>query len=237
MLPTPETSGILCSRFLTNVYPLIPILHVPSFQEDIVAFWRDLKQEGGHNITIGPFIREKPDFVCLFSAVLFAGAMTLQSTRIETPSITDLFQVTNELYFATMKSASLIGFPRQPTLNSLASYIITEMQLLREEDFADPPAHVATSFRVALSMGLHRDISRFDFPEAETRRRLWWFIIHLDVMISASSGLSPLFIDEDMANVKMISRQDQGLEGANFAIENSESYYLFIIRGAKLIFR
>lgn len=226
MLPSKATCHILCSAFFTNVFPLIPILHIPSFTKNHEAFWRDFQQNGDHNINIGPFLRERPDFVCLLCAMMFAGILTMSSTQLENISIKNSTSMADDLYFATMKSASLVGFPRRPSLNSLASYIIAEMQLLREEDFADPPAHITTSFRVALSMGLHRDIDRFEFSEAETRRRLWWFIIHQDVMISASSGLSPLFIDEDMANVTMIARQDEGMDGVNFDIENGKQNFV-----------
>lgn len=222
MLPSKATCHTLCSAFFTNVYPLIPILHIPSFTENYEAFWLDFQQHGDHNVTIGPFLREKPDYVCLLCAMMFAGILTISSTQLEIMAIKNSNKMANDLYFATMKSASLVGFPRRPSLNSLAAYIVAEMQLLREEDFADPPAHITTSFRVALSMGLHRDIDRFEFAEAETRRRLWWFIIHQDVMISASSGLSPLFIDEDMANVVMISRQEQGSESVDFDVESGK---------------
>jgi hypothetical protein len=60
-------------------------------------------------------------------------------------------------------------------------------------------------------MGLHRHLPEASFTpaELETRRRLWWYILHLDVMASASSGISPLFIDEKMANTAMIHQYDE----------------------------
>lgn len=105
----------------------------------------------------------------------------------------------------------LTGFPRRPSYYSLAAYLLTQNPFVMEEDFPDFPDFISTAFRVGLGMGLHRKLPETDLSnnELETRRRLWWYILHLDVMSSASSGLSPLFIDSKMANVEMISQRDQ----------------------------
>ncbi len=78
---------------------------------------------------------------------------------------------------------------------------------MREEDFANCGDFISTAFRIALGMGLHRHLPEapFSISELEMRRRLWWYILHLDVMSSASSGLSPFFIDDKMANTEMVS--------------------------------
>ena len=109
-----------------------------------------------------------------------------------------------------MISATLTGFPRRPSIYSLAAYIIAQSQFVREEEFSDAPDFISTSFRIALGMGLHRHLPEagFTVAELETRRRLWWYILHLDVMSSSSSGLSPLFIDEKMANTDSICQYD-----------------------------
>jgi hypothetical protein len=113
-----------------------------------------------------------------------------------------------------MTCATLTGFPRSPTLYSLAAYIIVQSQFIREEEFSDSPDFIGTAFRVALGMGLHRHLPSADFTtaERETRRRLWWYILHLDVMASASSGISPLFIDDKMANTDMIHEYDETVD-------------------------
>lgn len=112
-----------------------------------------------------------------------------------------------DMHLATITSAALTGFPRSPSIYSLAAYIFVQSQFMREEDFSDSGDFISTAFRVALGMGLHRHLPQasFSLAELETRRRLWWYILHLDVMASASSGLSPFFIDEKMANTMMVS--------------------------------
>jgi hypothetical protein len=115
------------------------------------------------------------------------------------------------MYFVAMVSATLTGFPRRPSLDTLAAYIVAQSQFVREEDFSDSPDFISTAFRIALGMGLHRQLpdAGFTTAELEMRRRLWWYILHLDVMSSASSGLSPLFIDDKMANANTISQYDR----------------------------
>lgn len=119
--------------------------------------------------------------------------------------------VTGDMYVTAVVSTTLTGFPRRPSLYSLAAYLLTQSPFVMEEDFSDFPDFISTAFRVGLGMGLHRQLPEADFDnnELETRRRLWWYILHLDVMSSASSGLSPLFIDDGMSNVEMISQCDQ----------------------------
>ena len=117
-----------------------------------------------------------------------------------------------DMHFAAVSSAALTGFPWSPSVYSLAAYIFSQSQFIREEDFSDSQEFIGTAFRVALAMGLHRNLPEtgFSTAELEMRRRIWRYILHLDVMSSASSGLSPLFIDEKMANIDPISYQTRG---------------------------
>jgi hypothetical protein len=113
-----------------------------------------------------------------------------------------------ELYRHYQISLVLLGFPHTPSLYTLAAYIFAQSQLMREEEFmAECPVFISRVFRLALSMGLHRQGSHGALsPEVvEVRSKIWWHITHLDVMTSASSGLSPFFIDEKMSNVRMVS--------------------------------
>lgn len=59
-------------------------------------------------------------------------------------------------------------------------------------------------------MGLHRDGSNFGLPEieCETRRRLWWHIMYLDVRGAIAAGLAPLGgSDKSQFDTKMVSEQ------------------------------
>jgi hypothetical protein len=208
MLPDKETCEQLCNLFFATVFPLLPLLHLPAFAEDFYSFWGEVKQSDEHNSQIGMFLRKQPGFVCLLSSILFASLVAVPPMRLRSVLGNDNISVTpGDMHFATVTSAALTGFPRSPSIYSLAAYIFVQSQFMREEDFAHCGDFVSTAFRVALGMGLHRHLPEapFSISELEMRRRLWWYILHLDVMSSASSGLSPFFIDDKMANTEMVS--------------------------------
>lgn len=189
----------------------MPVLHLRSFAHDFQAFWEETGSSIGHHAEIGSLLRRKPSFICLLASILFASLVSSATSRLATILDDDPDLAPETMYFVAMVSATLTGFPRRPSLDTLAAYIVAQSQFVREEDFSDLPDFISTAFRIALGMGLHRQLpdAGFTIAELEMRRRLWWYILHLDVMSSASSGLSPLFIDDKMANANTVSQYDQ----------------------------
>ncbi|ETI21830.1 hypothetical protein G647_05899 [Cladophialophora carrionii CBS 160.54] len=210
LLPNQKTCEKLCRFFFATVFPLVPIFHIKGFADDFGSFWDGVNPDDLHNSEPSIFIRRKPAFLSLLSAILFAALSAASPARLEQMFESPADINVGDVYFIAMVSATLTGFPRRPSILSLAAYIIAQSQFVREEEFSDAPDFIATSFRVALGMGLHRQLpeSSFGAAELETRRRLWWYILHLDVMSSSSSGLSPLFINQKMANTEAISQYD-----------------------------
>lgn len=190
---------------------MIPILHAADFVQDFEIFWSEAETRHHHESGPASIVRVKPAFLCLLPAILFAALSSASPSRIKRVFGDQALPSVADMYLATMTGATLTGFPRSPTLYSLAAYIIVQSQFIREEEFSDSPDFIGTAFRLALGMGLHRHLpeANFTLAELETRRRLWWYILHLDVMASASSGISPLFIDEKMANATMIHQYDE----------------------------
>ena len=80
---------------------------------------------------------------------------------------------------------------------------------------------IGLALRVAQSMGLHRDGSLYgiDPVEAEVRRRVWWHILHLDVMTALASGLPPLVNGEDLYDTRPISELKDEYIGTPEGIE------------------
>lgn len=214
LLPTKDVCEKLCGLFFATVFPLMPVLHVRGFGEDFKEFWKGTRPENLHNSEPSLIMRQKPSFLCLLASILFAASASSTKSRVKALLGEENVPDTADLYFIAMVSATVTGFPRRPSIYSLAAYIVAQSQFVREEEFADAPEFISTSFRVALGMGLHRHLPEagFTVAEMETRRRLWHYICHLDVMSSSSSGLSPLFIDEKMSNTDPICQYDM-LEG------------------------
>jgi hypothetical protein len=208
LLPAKDICDELCGIFFTTVYPMIPVLHLPTFAADYRDFWTERSAQPQH-LAIPSILRRKPGFVSLLSAIVFSSLVSGTERQLHAVRACRDTQV-GDMYFATVMSATLTGFPRRPTLYSLAAYIYAQSQFVREEEFSDGPEFITTAFRVALGMGLHRNLVDVGFTaaESEMRRRLWWYILHLDVMSSCSSGLSPLFVDEKMGNSSRIATSD-----------------------------
>jgi hypothetical protein len=227
-LPAMETCERLCSVFSSTIFPLMPLLHMHSFGEDFRTFWREINPANMHDSEPSLLLQRKPGFLSLLLSILFSSLTAASPSQLKDVLGKEDVPDKRDIYFAAALSTTLTGFPRQPSIYSLAAYIFAQSQFVREEDFSDAPDFITTSFRVALGMGLHRDFpnSVFTIAEMETRRRLWFYICHLDVMSSCSSGLSPLFLDEKMANTEAICRYDYQAVGSAPSV-NGEGIYKY----------
>jgi hypothetical protein len=108
-----------------------------------------------------------------------------------------------------------ISFPRSPSLQGLAAYLIVQTILSKEEEPLTSSLFISLAMRVAQTMGLHRDPAKFGIGpcEAEYRRRLWWHIVHMDGVVAMSSGLPPLVSDENYWDVRDTSEVKDTLQG------------------------
>ena len=67
-------------------------------------------------------------------------------------------------------------------------------------------AFIGTAVRVAQMLGLNKEPSQFkQIPPiaAEVRRRVWWHVFNVDVLVAVASGLHPL-IDQDSWDVQPV---------------------------------
>ena len=100
----------------------------------------------------------------------------------------------------------MVAFPRNPTIYSLASFLIVHNLLDREEEPVAACSYVSVALRAAQAMGLHRDGTHFalDRVETEMRRRIWWHIIHTDIMTAIPSALPPLCLSDSIYDTRII---------------------------------
>ncbi|KAF2090835.1 hypothetical protein K490DRAFT_62162 [Saccharata proteae CBS 121410] len=206
-LPPRKTCDLLFQNFVGHVHCIIILVHLPSFVEQYERFWRWVEDRDKPTVPTG-ILAENPSFLPLLFAVLFAGSVTCSSQLI----LSEFGQqsretVTANLYNCTVHTLSLVSFPRRPTIYSLMAYLISHNLLLRDEELFGSSSYISVALRVAYGMGLHRDGSHFGIEpcQAEVRRRLWWHIIHTDVMASVSTGLPPLLVTDRNYDTRMIS--------------------------------
>lgn len=215
-IPGKTTCNMLCHSFVINVYPMIPIIHLLSFQQACHRFWQWMEYRTERRTQHPDILAENPSFLALLSAVLFCGVTTCSKS--------DFFQHTGSqsrpeasrnLLSLTKEAISFVGFPQNPALDSLSAFLLSQTMLLREEEAFNSCAFVSIALRIAQGMGLHRDGSHFDLDpvQAETRRRVWWYILHTDVMISIASGLPPLLMDHRSFDTQPISEVHEPSHG------------------------
>lgn len=206
-LPGKSVCDIMYKAFLNGVHPIMPLIHVPTFEKEYSAFWAWFP----NNIRSmpDPTLSENHGFFPLFFSILYAGSMSLTTKAIEKilPGQTKM-EVTKSLYSGSMHALSASSFPRTPTIGSLIAFLITQTCLIREEEPLTSCSFLGMAMRVAQSMGLHRDGSLFGLNEieCEVRRRVWWHIVYLDVQGAIATGLPPLGgSGEDLYDTKMVS--------------------------------
>lgn len=202
-IPTRRQSQILYKGFMSGVHPLSPIIHPPIISRLYNAFWDwyDYSSFSGEPCP-------EPSFIPLLYAIWYGGSVT-----VSVPTIKAEFNAPSRLALATIYSHHVtdwlakVSFPRKPSLQSLAAYLISQTILSKEEEPLSSCLFVSLAVSVGQTMGLHRDPAQFKIDpwEAEYRRRLWWHIVHMDCVIALSSGLPPLVSDESYWDVRETS--------------------------------
>ena len=79
---------------------------------------------------------------------------------------------------------------------------------------------IGLAIRVAQILGLHRDPAYFEDINpitAEVRRRVWWHIFYIDVLIAIAAGLPPI-IDRTSWDVQKLSEVRDELLGTPQAL-------------------
>lgn len=206
-LPAKNVCDSLYDSYVDSIQPIIPLLHLPTFRDQYERFWTWLSTWNRQGVSDG-VLAETPSFLPLLFAVLFAGSISNTSDAFGPPTRGFSGAVlSTKLYRLSTQSLALVSFPQSPTIYSLVSFLIGQNMLIREEESLSSCSFISVALRVAQAMGLHRDGQHFglDPVQAEIRRRIWWHIIHTDVMTSICSGLPPVMLTDEIYDTRMVS--------------------------------
>ena len=194
--PSPDRTLKLWQIFLTNVNPLMKIVHQPTLQHSIESI-ADIEHiprglEALMFAIYGAAVLSMRDGEC--QATFGESRSTLQSryrlgarrslTRARFMGSSDIMVLQALVIYLVS------GIP------SLGSIVTNQVQLTMRQDLDSRTlwtlSGVAT--RIAQGMGVHRDGTVLGLPpfETEMRRRLWWQINLLDVNAAELSGLGAL---------------------------------------------
>ncbi|OQE40808.1 hypothetical protein PENCOP_c005G08980 [Penicillium coprophilum] len=217
-IPTRRQSHILYKGYISGVHAISPIIHPPTILKLYNSFWDwyDCSSYSGEPCP-------DPSFIPLLYAIWYGGSVTISMRAIKAE-----FNVSSRSALSTIYTDEVtrwltnIKFPRSPSLQGLAAYLIVQTIVTKEEEPLTSSLFVSLAMRVAQTMGLHRDPAKFGIEpcEAEYRRRLWWHIMHMDCVVAMSSGLPPLVSDENYWDVCETSEMKDTMLGSPAA----ESY-------------
>ncbi|KAK5994272.1 Transcription factor yanR-like protein [Cladobotryum mycophilum] len=205
-LPPKSTCDLLYRSFLTSIHAILPLIHLKSFDEEYNGFWAVVE---GHDKSesMKGILGENPSYLSLLFAVLFGGAVSCSRDVLNSQfKVITRATISSFLREAATLAQHMVAFPRNPTIYSLMSFLIVQHLLIREEEPLSSCSYISVALRVAQAMGLHRDGSKFSLnaTETEVRRRIWWHIIHTDVMTPIPSSLPPSCLSDSIYDTSMI---------------------------------
>lgn len=214
-VPTKRQSHILYRGFMSGVHAISPVLHPPTTLKAYNAFW-DWYDYSSYSGDPCP----DPSFIPLLYAIWYGGSVTISIRAVKAEFNASSRSMLSKVYNDEVSRwLTRISFPRSPSPQGLAAYLIVQTILSKEEEPLTSSLFVSLAMRAAQTMGLHRDPAKFGIGacEAESRRRLWWHIVHMDGVVAMSSGLPPLLSDENYWDVRDTSEVKDTLLGTTEA--------------------
>ncbi|KAJ5359697.1 uncharacterized protein N7496_012110 [Penicillium cataractarum] len=129
-VPTRRQSHLLYKGFMSGIHAISPVLHPPTILKLYNAFWDwyDYTSYSGEPCP-------NPSFIPLLYAIWYGGSVTISIRTIKAE-----FNASSRVSLSTMYSEEVtrwltkISFPRSPSLQGLAAYLIVQTILSKEEE-------------------------------------------------------------------------------------------------------
>lgn len=198
--PSRTQSNVLFRCWLSNIYPVLPILIPSDILTKHEALWEKVE-------TVGYAETEHLDleFFTLMYAIWYSGALSLSAKGLRHwfPG-TSRAALASRFHDHVVFALHLGSFTRDATLQKLATLLLIQSVPVAEEDPLQASLYMQLNVRMALAMGLHREPTLFGLSVAEEgmRRRLWWQLIQLDTSLVVASGY-PSLISESFCDTRI----------------------------------
>ncbi|KAH0562221.1 hypothetical protein GP486_003086 [Trichoglossum hirsutum] len=213
-LPSKQQCDFLYRGFMAGIHPIIPLVHPPRFYQDYSEFWEWMERKEDESLWSTSILCKRPTVLPLLFAIIYGGSISCSAKELcEVFGSTTKARINEKLYSATTKSLSIVSFPRTSTIASLSAFLIVQTLMIREEQ------------------PMTRDGSLYGIEpvEAEVRRRVWWHILHMDVMTALASGLPPLLNVEGIYDTRPISE----LKDEYIGTPEGDEYELAVAEGRR----
>ena len=198
--PLPSQIPFYWQKYIENVDPLIKITHTPTMNKVIREVQSKLD-----SLSAGT---EALMFSIYFAAVVSMGSEDVSCTQLAKLTSTDISQVKNDLgvdrdvllkryRFGTEQALARANFLNTNEIVTVQAFVLFLVCVRRVDDTRFVWSLTALALRIAQSLGLHRDGSKFGLSpfDTEMRRRLWWQVCILDTRAAEDHGSEPSIVD------------------------------------------
>lgn len=200
----------LWDQFISNVDPLLKLVHIPSARCLFAATTPELAA----------------DAEALKSAICYAAAASLQNEAniaSTCPSAETLLGVFANDVQSWLSKSKFLTSPTITSLQALALFLICGRRHLEPEYVWSLTANLV---RLAMKLNLHKDPDAQGLPflECEYRRRLWWHICTLDTYTAEFHDTDPLIYERQCTTRFPLAFQDDAASSAISSM-STEAYH------------
>ncbi|KAK9447044.1 fungal-specific transcription factor domain-containing protein [Limtongia smithiae] len=181
-LPAAEQLQYMWSRYLENVDPVAKIIHGPTVQKIVDEY-------AANQTNLSTEIEALLFCLCAVTIASLTNTDCEKGLNASRKELLKLYRV------CAVRALTRTSFIKTTDVTVLQAYVLF-LSCIRQE--CDPDTFwslTGVGLRIAQRMGLHREFSlqQVSTLEAETRRRLWWYIIWMDSLSANICGLNPVF--------------------------------------------
>lgn len=192
-LPPQDECQPLFESFILTIHPVIPICHIPKLRLAYAEFWGQLSPG------------TSAELMLLVLAILYTSSANTSSSLETSAQSSALYELYDELaraldltsYYATHSPSSIMLLQGTLIMNTFRAGHLAPFTAF---------GFLPLAIRFAQSLRLHVDqnMGSDDDVDREVRRRLWWYLVFLDVESTIASGL-PAIISSGSHTAKMPS--------------------------------
>ncbi|KAI0390615.1 fungal-specific transcription factor domain-containing protein [Xylariaceae sp. FL0594] len=176
--PLPSQVSFYWQMYLQNVDPIVKILHAPTVNEIIKGLLSDM-----NSMT--------PGVEALMFSIYLAAITSMEPEEVRTNFGAEKSLLIDRYRFGTEQALARANFLTTSELVVVQAFVLFLVIVRRYDVSKFTSALTGLLVKIAQSLGLHRDGTRFENLkpfEIEMRRRLWWSICVLDMRSAEDQG-------------------------------------------------
>lgn len=183
--PLPSQIPFYFDTFKENVDPLVKIFHLPTMSKTM----KEVKDNLGS-------LSKSTEALCF--SMYYATITSMSVEEVKTNFGVDKVSLLRKYRFATEQALAKARFLNTSEIVTLQAFVLFLICVRRFDDSRFTWTVTGLVIRIAQSLGLHRDGTKFGLSpfDTEMRRRLWWLIVILDVRTAEDYGIEPSILDQ-----------------------------------------